>query len=411
MADFLAVKKLSKSDLTLLDRFFGTINDSGQKCINLNARPFSKDSVAEKAFYPDITSLTADAGGEAKIDLSILGPAGRATPHALTRKITKGDTYKNWRLNGETIHDPKTDPDRYASLQEHDLALMAFEGKGVPTAVRLVYLARAEPADAAAYAALAPLLATRSMIALSPEQLGAALAAAAVPGTHPASLFATDQELEEALEDAALGGSAGQRILRKRRGGRTMTAAEAEDRRKAAAQAGADGESLVNSWLERLANPGGTVSFEWSSKNDPEGPLDFRLSTYGGQLGTGEIKIDVKSTNGPFGRLFHLSMGEVLEAAESAVPYEIWRVYDVGPLGASMRRSGDIRDFAKRLVDACSSSMPPGVRPEDFTIQPAAPGLTWSGEIPLAPSPAPEDDDTDEVQESPIGPLFQKFRG
>lgn len=396
MADFLAVKKLSKSDLTLLDRFFGTINYSGQKCINLNARPFSKDSAEEKAFYPDIASLTAGAGGEAKIDLSIFGPAGRTTPHSLTRKITKGDRYKNWRLNGETIHDPKTDPDRYASLQEHDFALMAFEGKGVPTAVRMVFLARAEPADAAPYAALASLLEKRSMIALSPVQLGLRLARAAVAGTHPVSLFAIDRELDEALEDAALGGSAGQRTLRKRRGGRTMTAAEADERRKAAAQAGADGESLVNSFLENLANPDGIVSVEWSSKADPEGPFDFRLSTSGGGLGTGETKIDVKSTKGPFERLFHLSMGEVLEAAESDVPYEIWRVYRLNHLGASMRRSGDIRDFAKMLVEACSSSMPPGVRPEDFTIQPAAPDLVWSAEIRLAPSPAPEDDDTEE---------------
>jgi hypothetical protein len=407
VADFIAIKKLSNSDLTLLDRFFGESNDSGQKCINLNARPFSKDHKKNgwKAFYPTIEAAAEPTDGEVAVDLYIYGPAAKGQHGKLLRKITKGDTYKNWRLNGETVHDPKDDKDRYAPLQQHDLAVMAFEGTGRPKAVRMVYLARASAADKPLYDALEPLVAEQSMVPVTPEQLAAAMAAVGAPATHPLALFAVDEEIEAALEDAAQGGSAGQRILRKRRGGKTMTATEAAERRKAAAQAGADGEALVNAWLKGRTNPGGDFAFEWVAKDDPEGPFDFLVSSKGGAMGTTKAKVDVKSTKGPFGRMFHISMGEILEAAESEVPYHVWRVFNIGPSGAVMRQSGDIREFAKKLVAACSCAMPPGVRAEDFTVQVNSPGLSWGGDIALPPSAPGEEDesDTDEEEEAEAG--------
>lgn len=378
MADFIAVKKLSASDLTLLDRFFGVINKSGQKCINLNADVFVD------VFYPSIEALTAQANGEAKVNLTLMGPAAKG-PLNLTRKVTKGDTYKNWRLNGETIHDPKADPDRFAPLQKDDLAIIAFEGIGVPTALRIVFLASASSEDAALHAELLPLVNSgrRTMAVLSPARIEAALQATGTPATHPLAMFAMDPEIEAALEDAVLGGEVGLRTIRRRRGGRTMSAEEGERLRRQAEQNGADGEALVNAMLEAMSNPNGEFTHVWASKSDPYGPYDFRVTTSGGQLGDTDIRLDVKSTAGPFERDFHMSSAEIREAAESAVPYEIWRIYGLAAEGALMRRSGDIRELAKRIVSAHDDAMPAGVRADGYTLQVGTPGLQWSQEIEL----------------------------
>lgn len=114
----------------------------------------------------------------------------------------------------------------------------------------------------------------------------------------------------------------------------------------------------MNLHLSGLENPGGEVSFEWASRADAYSPFDFIVRHAGGAQGDTRFLLDVKATTGAFARDFHISMAEVLEADGSGVPYFIWRFYGTGPDGASMRKSGDIREFARGLIGAHDEAMP-----------------------------------------------------
>ncbi|TLU71229.1 DUF3883 domain-containing protein [Lichenicoccus roseus] len=388
MPEFIAIKSLSASDLTLLDRFFGVINRTGQKCINLNADVFVQ------LFYPDIETLTAARGGEVPVPITVFGPAA-APALRMNRSITKGDSYKNWRLNGETMHDPREQPDRFAHLQRHDLAVMAFDGRGLPERVTIVFLARDEPVDASLYAALAPYVARRSMAPITLGEVEAAIQAAGCGDAHPLTTFAVSPDIEAALEEAALGGFRGLRMIRRRRATRPVSRHESQRAREAAEQTGDDGERLVNAHFAALENPGGEFSFAWTSRVDAYSPFDFRIRHHGGALGDAEYVLDVKATRGAFERDFHLSFGEGFEAAESNVPYYIWRVYGITTDGAFMRRSGDIRDFARALIETHDRAMPAGVAADAFSVQVAAHGLTWSEPVVLAAALGEEDEAAD----------------
>ncbi|MEM0941187.1 MAG: hypothetical protein AAGI25_15585 [Bacteroidota bacterium] len=113
MSRKLALKRLTGSDLTLFEWQFRTINKGNQKSINLNANIF-----VEK-LYPLLPQLADEKDGRIPIDLSIYGP-GLNRLDNLQRKIIKGETYKNWRLNGEFIYNRPETPDRYNILKEGD---------------------------------------------------------------------------------------------------------------------------------------------------------------------------------------------------------------------------------------------------------------------------------------------------
>src|SRR5258708_30409050 len=94
----LAIKKLTKSDLTLFKWQVENNKAGHQKAINLSAIVFIKElfpALAEEA------KLNGRAG-KFSVDLDIFGP-GNAPCLNLQRKIVKFGEYKNWRLNGEFV--------------------------------------------------------------------------------------------------------------------------------------------------------------------------------------------------------------------------------------------------------------------------------------------------------------------
>src|SRR5579859_7499939 len=95
----LALKKLTASDLTLFEWHFQNRNAGNQKAINLNADVFVD------RLFPGLPEVSRDFGGRLPIDLFLYGP-GMASELNLQRKIIKLGEYKNWRLDGETIHNP-----------------------------------------------------------------------------------------------------------------------------------------------------------------------------------------------------------------------------------------------------------------------------------------------------------------
>ncbi len=251
MAELLAVKRLTASDLTFFERLFRTVNAGNQKGINLNA------DVLTGVLYPDLAAVAAaQPDGEISFPLTILGPDA-AGSYRVRRKIVKGGTYKNWRLNGEFIYDPDGGPGRFDTMRPGDLAVFGFDGRPGPDAVTLVLLSAHASEDAALHANLAPLVAGKSMAPVLAERLRAALRSTGAAPEHPLSVLARDPEDELALEDAALGGTKGVRSLRRRRRARPISPSELQRAKKAAAQTGADGEALVDAYLQAIGNPGG----------------------------------------------------------------------------------------------------------------------------------------------------------
>ena len=192
----LALKRLTKSDLTIFEWHFRNRNASNQKSINLNADVFVNE------LYPAVPTAALTNGNEMPVSVSIFGP-GVKTELALARKIIKGAAYKNWRLNGEFIFNPAGDPERFNLLLPGDLAVMEFVGEAQPTALRMFLLANDLPSDAGVLSRLNEILGDRSMAALSKRALSDAIDSASLASDHPLN----ELLLDTSLEDAALGGS------------------------------------------------------------------------------------------------------------------------------------------------------------------------------------------------------------
>ena len=179
MADRLALKQLTKSDLTFFESLFRSLNVGNQKSINLNADVFVQQ------FYPSLPSLIGSgAADRILVSLTVIGPAA-APPYVLSRAVTKRDAYKNWRLNGEFIWDPEDQPHRFDVLSANDLALIEFSGDPAPQNVSLLLLAQKSPIDAALHKSLAPMIpgGRKTMVQISRQELAAA--AIGVPSSHP----------------------------------------------------------------------------------------------------------------------------------------------------------------------------------------------------------------------------------
>src|SRR3974390_3089058 len=337
MADLLALKKLTASDLTFFERLFRTINAGNQKAINLNA------DVLVRRLYPNLAAIAAGRpDGEISFPLTIQGPA-LAAPYRLQRKIVKGGSYKNWRLNGEFVYDPVDQPGRFNDLRPGDIAVFGFNGQPAPEAVTLVLLSQGAREDAAIHRNLAPLVAGRSMSVVTAERLRDALGATGAPTEHPLAVLALDPELDQALEDVALGGAKGERSLRRRRAARPVSPGELKRAKLAADLTGADGEALVDDYLGRQKNPGGDWGYDWVSSINAISPYDFRVWSSGGGVGGQQLKIEFKATRSSFGADVHISLPEPQEAAGSTTPYLIYRVFELTDEGGKLGISHDIR--------------------------------------------------------------------
>jgi len=173
-------------------------------------------------------------------------------------------------------------------------------------------------------------------------------------------------------------------VLAKRRGGRRLTPAELAQAREEAQRIGADGEGILNGWLADREAGGLLHKLDWASQRDATAPYDFRFRTPEGK----PVKMDAKSTTGPFNRTIHISAGELIEATDTAVRYDIARVHSIDEDGARLRIAEEIGEFARKVLGGLT--LPAGVRIDGFSI--ATDALKWSDEIEIV-RPNDEDDD------------------
>jgi hypothetical protein len=364
----LALKRLTISDLGLFKSHYdqntqpdGTQKGGKQKSINLNVNPFVT------SLYPALPSVT-----EIKVGLEVYGPGLVNKPHKVNRAIRKSSGSKNWRLNGEWIRDPDSSEGfeaRYHHLAEGDLILMEFFGDQVePRKIRVLLISQSEPEDRGLFSVLDAYLQNRKMIALEDRELRGIVAGIPDLNTqHPLQTFLPDEEeLEAAATGAALDfGSPGEDAVSDFNADapaslRNISTETLKKARESAEQNGFLGEGFVNEYFEDCDD---CREHEWSSGLNAVSPYDFKLTKPDGS----QEFIEVKSTTAGFGAKIHISLNEVRQAASAPGKYLLYRVYEINEDGAKLRISGNIKDFAKKLL-AGVKGFPPGVLPDGFTL-------------------------------------------
>ena len=360
MFDRFALKRLTRSDLTFFEYLFRTLAAGNQKAINLNADVFIQE------LYP---GLSRESQSKMSIDLWIAGP-NAATPFNLQRKIIKGLTYKNWRLDGELVHNPSDAPDRFNQLAAGDIALLAFEGTQQPRGLFLLLFQRGEEL----FDELSTLLGdSYSMVAVEGGSLGDLCHGCDVSASHPIWRVVDDEDVPE----AAMGQAPALNRLRRKQ--RKLTLDQLRKARQVAAETGRLGEELVDAYLTKLAKDGVVDEYEWVSDINAIAPYDFRV-----RRGETWYRLEVKTTRGVFEREYHLSLSELYEMASGDEEYRIGRVYGASVEGATMRVSTPQRENGRLIVDALSG-LPNGVMADGVTIRPY--GGDFEEAVDLTPPP------------------------
>lgn len=358
MAGKIAIKRLTRSDLTFFIHQFRTLEAGNQKSINLNREVFVDE------LYP---SLGAQPG-EFPVALSMYGP-GLKRELKLARKIVKNPpSYKNWRLNGEFVANPLDDPQRFDVLAPDDIAVFDFTGDAKPEALRIYFVSRVTAEDAALHAGLdAVLLNNHTMRVIGANELAGLVAAAGLDPAHPANALLLDEVEALDVQDAAVGGFAAVQKLQKRSSAVKVTRAQLQAARAKAEQTGDTGEALAFNFLDEQQTAGEIAEARWVSLENAVSPFDFLATELGGL----QVRIDAKATTGPFERPFHMSLAELVEAAKDGGRYDIYRLYQLVDDAAMMRVAKDIAPFA-RIVLQSLAGLPAGVVIDSVSISPAS---------------------------------------
>lgn len=350
----LAVKRLRRSDLSFFQAYFRRDDKAKQKGFNLDK------SVLEEAFFPGLgKALAGRPKSAAFVDLELSGP-GAAQAITLARKV-KIDA-KNFRLNGEYIPNPPTDPRRYSDVDVDDFVVMQFEGDEIPSVVRAVLISAKKAKDKTLHAELDRWFPKGSMRVITTRDI-ASIAAAAAPGSsHPF------RQWEDAalVEEAALGSTVEIEALEssRRRARRPIDPAVLAKARASAEKAGIDGERL----LDLLMSTGGfprAKTHTWAAKTDPLSPYDFLTIDAKGRL----RHVDAKSTAGAFENRIYLSGAEIRHALTSGVPYDIARLFLVSGSTAKVRIARDIAGSLEPFR-AVFDALPQGVSCDALSFAP-----------------------------------------
>lgn len=352
MSRKLAVKRLKPTDLSFFQAYLQQNPRSKQKSFNLDGR------VIEGRFFPSLGEIAeARARKQIPVQLTFYGPDG-AGAHILMRKILKQE--KNWRLNGEVVHDPEGQAGRYLRVAPDDLALMEFTGTGEPEAVKVVLVSALLPADAALHAAIVAKFPTGSIWVPDPGDLEKLVDAANPSPNHPVRDW-----LDDALiEDVGFGGGGSAQQIARRRSGRGLSHDELREAKASAEATGRRGEELLDRYLGSMAWPG-VVGHRWVANENAVAPYDFELDMSSG----GHRLVDAKSTSGGFDNPLHMSLGEMDQAVRGGVPYDIARLYEVRDGSGRLRIARDIAAKLRPLL-ASLSSLPSEVAIDSLSFEP-----------------------------------------
>ncbi|MCY1042599.1 hypothetical protein OV208_14840 [Corallococcus sp. bb12-1] len=349
----IAIKSLTASDLSF---FKAHVKLSKQKAINLNSDIFIE------RFYPGLKG-TFD---QVPIALTVMGPGGKAA-HRLMRKALRTKGAKNWRLNGEVIHDPDGEPERYDGLAEGDFAVISFEGNERPRSASLVLVS--VTSDSRLHTALANAFdfssqnSMRSVQEATIADLRATTVNAYAIGEHPFDALFIQDTVEDILFGSTIAAPTGAMSSRR---SVAMTAQELRDQLLVAEETGQLGEELFEVWLTNTGHD--ESDFEWVSATHARSAFDYDILAARWLGDAPHVFVDVKTTRGSFERPLHMSIAELRFAA--ATPgYRIARIYDVAGSKPRLKILRDISAFAQQIL-ASLVSLPANVTIDSVQIKP-----------------------------------------
>lgn len=364
MSRKLAIKQLTQSDLTLFEWHFRNHNAGNQKAINLNADVFIN------ILYPILPELAKENQGRIPLYLEIYGPDTNVV-HSLQRKIIKFGAYKNWRLNGEFIHNPDENTTRYNILKPLDLVVFEFFGIDMPKSAKVVFIANNLPGDLTLFTKLTEFLGNRPMKAIASQELETILSGLNLLPDHPIHELTIDYDLESAIYS---GNIDSEKILAKP----TLRKISKEDFSKAkrnAEESGQKGEEIVNLYIEDLVNADIIKSFKWVSFVNPIFPYDFFIITNDDS----DVYLDVKSTEGEFEREIYVSYNELKQMAHAS-QYDLYRIYKLKEKTAKLKICTNMKPFAEQILKTFVD-LPLGVKSTGITFSPSI--LHFGNEINL----------------------------
>ena len=132
-----------------------------------------------------------------------------------------------------------------------------------------------------------------------------------------------------------------------------------------AKEAGELGEKLVNTYFNKLRREQKILTHEWTSKNNPTSPYDFRVTDNSGITSL----LDVKSTKKEFARAMSISNRQIDTMAQNIERYDLYRVYELDEKGGKLRIVEGMRNFAQSILDI-TDNLPTGIRIESFFVEP-----------------------------------------
>ncbi len=359
----LAVKRLTASDLTFFEWHFKNRPAGKQKAINLNANIFIDQ------FYPALLDyIQTQANKKIPLDLSIYGP-GVEDEYNLQRKIVKGNTYKNWRLNGEFVANPHENPERFNVLEAGDFVIFDFDGISVPVSAKAIFIAKKNLSDALLHDVIESFLGQSKMERLTLTDINKFISVSVVVSEHPIN----ELVLDDALEDFAQGGNQGLQQLLSRPTSRRISLADLKKAKETAEANGRRGEEFVNAYLTYQKTLGNILDYLWKSQENPVSVYDFSVTL----LDDSKVLIDVKSTGRDFSLPFHISLGELRCMAE-AKRYEIYRVFGMNQDRAKLRIVASVQSFASKILEVFKE-LPEGISPDSVSVKPSS--LSFAEEI------------------------------
>ncbi len=174
--------------------------------------------------------------------------------------------------------------------------------------------------------------------------------------------FIGSPKLDPDIEDIALNGYQGGANFSQRYPNKKLSQDELQQIKIAASEIGIAGEEYINFYLDRLLKKGEIKSFQWVSKENAISQYDFCILN-GGQ----KTLIDVKSTQGCFDNLIHISYGELKRMAFGQEKYDIYRVYGLNDGIAKLKISESLKSFASDIFEIFKG-LPDGIIPEGISV-------------------------------------------
>lgn len=351
----LAIKRLTASDLTFFEWHFRHQSTGGnQKAINLNANIFIDN------LYPDLPDyIQTQTENKLPLDILIYGPGGE-NQYNLQRKIVKGNTYKNWRLNGEFVANPDESPERFNILKPGDFVIFDFDGIGFPVSAKIIFVAKEHPKDKSLHTEIESFLGTEKMKSMTDNEIQQILISSNIVLEHPINQLVLDDDLEDFVQ----GGDKGLKNLLSKPYARIVSSATLKKVKEAAEANGRRGEEFINAYLTRKKNEGEITDFFWQSNYNPISVYDFSVTLANGET----VFIDVKSTARDFQMPFHISLGELRLMATSEKQYDIYRVFAMNEDSAKLRIVKNVKKFAMEILEVFKK-LPEGICPDSVSVE------------------------------------------